>query len=138
MTPQEKNKEVAHRWFDEVWNQGLQSTIDELFHADGVAYGFPEPDSVLNHQQFKDVVRQFQGAFSDIHIVADDLIAEDDRLAVRYTARMTHTGDDLGIAATGTRVIFSGGGILHLRDGQILHAWNMVNTHHITQQLQAV
>jgi hypothetical protein len=41
------NKALAKRWFEEVWNQGRESSIDELFHPDGKAYGFPEPDSVL-------------------------------------------------------------------------------------------
>jgi hypothetical protein len=48
------NKQLARRWFEEVWNQGRESTIDELFHADGKAYGFPEPDSILiGHEGFK-------------------------------------------------------------------------------------
>jgi hypothetical protein len=41
------NKALAKRWFEEVWNQGRESSIDELFHPDGKAYGFPEPDSIL-------------------------------------------------------------------------------------------
>jgi hypothetical protein len=34
------NKILAKRWFEEVWNQGRESTIDELFHSQGKAYGF--------------------------------------------------------------------------------------------------
>jgi len=38
----EQNKALARRWFEEVWNQGSESTIDELFHPQGKAYGFPD------------------------------------------------------------------------------------------------
>jgi hypothetical protein len=31
----EQNKALAKRWFEEVWNQGRESTIDELFHPQG-------------------------------------------------------------------------------------------------------
>ena len=37
----EQNKALAKRWFEEVWNQGRESTIDELFHPQGKAHGFP-------------------------------------------------------------------------------------------------
>jgi hypothetical protein len=33
------NKELAKRWFEEVWNQGRESTIDQLLHPDGKATG---------------------------------------------------------------------------------------------------
>lgn len=54
------NKALAQRWFEEVWNQGKESTIDELFHPQGKAYGFPEPDSVLVGPD----------AFKNIHLVS--------------------------------------------------------------------
>jgi predicted ester cyclase len=31
------NKDLAKRWFEEVWNQGRESAIDELFHPQGKA-----------------------------------------------------------------------------------------------------
>jgi hypothetical protein len=63
------NKALAKRWFEEVWNQGRESTIDELFHPQGNAYGFPEADSVLaGPEGFKTIHRQFLSAFSGIHL----------------------------------------------------------------------
>jgi hypothetical protein len=56
----EQNKALARRWFEEVWNQGRESTIDQLFHPQGKAYGFPEPDSVLiGPEGFKTIHRVF-------------------------------------------------------------------------------
>jgi hypothetical protein len=87
------NKQLARRWFEEVWNQGRESTIDELFHPEGKAYGFPEPDSVLvGPENFKAIHRAFHNIYGDIHIDIDDLIAEGDRVAIRWTCTMTHTG----------------------------------------------
>src|SRR5258708_36564404 len=47
MSEAQANKDLARRWFEEVWNQGRESTIDELFHPQGKAYGFPDPGSIL-------------------------------------------------------------------------------------------
>ena len=81
----EQNKALARRWFEEVWNQGRESTIDELFHPQGKAYGFPEPDSVLiGPEGFKTIHRVFHNAFGDIHIAIDDIVAEGDVVAVRW------------------------------------------------------
>jgi predicted ester cyclase len=46
--------------------------------------------------------------FPDIHVHLDDLIAEGDRVAVRWTATMTHLGDGLGHAPTGKKLSLSG------------------------------
>jgi hypothetical protein len=57
----EQNKALAKRWFEEVWNQGRESAIDELFHPEGEVYGFPEPDSVLiGPAGFKTIHRVFR------------------------------------------------------------------------------
>ena len=103
----EQNKALARRWFEEVWNQGRESSIDELFHPQGNAYGFPEPDSVLiGPEGFKTIHRVFHNAFGNIHVVIDDLIAEGDKVAVRWTCTMVHNGEGLGFPATGKNVAF--------------------------------
>jgi hypothetical protein len=73
---EQANKTLAILWFEEVWNKGRESAIDELFHPQGKAYGFPEPTCVLpGPEGFKTIHRQFLSAFSGIHIDIDDLIA---------------------------------------------------------------
>ena len=37
------NKALAQRWFEEVWNQGKESTIDELFHHKAKPTASPSP-----------------------------------------------------------------------------------------------
>ncbi len=122
------NKALAQRWFEEVWNQGKESTIDELFHPKGKAYGFPEPDSVLiGPQAFKTIHRKFHSAFGNIHVNLDDLVAEGDRVAIRWTVTMKHTGDGLGFPATGREVTLPGSSFITCRDGVITEGWNSMD-----------
>jgi hypothetical protein len=82
----EQNKALAKRWFEEVWNQGRELTIDQLFHPQGKIYGFPEADSVLiGPAGFKTIHRVFRSAFGSLQIYLDDLVAEADRVAIRWT-----------------------------------------------------
>jgi steroid delta-isomerase-like uncharacterized protein len=122
------NKELAKPWFEEAWNQGRGSTIDQLLHPDGKAYGFPEPDSVLiGPEGFKAIHRAFHQAFGNLHIVLDELVAEVDRVAIRWTCSGTHTGDGLGFPATGKKTTVPGSFFMNCRDDKITDGWNFMN-----------
>jgi steroid delta-isomerase-like uncharacterized protein len=131
------NKDLARRWFEEVWNHGRESAIDELFHPQGKAYGFPDPDSVLTGAEgFKTIHRQFHNAFTNIRIDIDDLIAEGDRVAIRWTCTMIHNGDGLGFPATGKNTTFPGSSFITCRDGKLTEGRNFMDLTKMTLQLQ--
>ena len=114
----------AHQWFEEVWNQDNLAAIDRLAHPDAEAFGFPNPESISGRDGFKEAARQFRSAFSDIHVHIDDVITEGDKMAVRWTAHMKHTGTGLGIAPTGESATLHGMSFLEMRDGLLLRGWN--------------
>jgi len=134
----EANKEVVRTWFEKVWNQQSTAAIDALYRADGRAYGFPQADSVLiGPEDFKVIHRNFCGAFPDIHVTVDDVIADGDKVAVRWTATMTHTGDSLGIKASNKKVVLSGSTIAVIKDGLISEGWNFMDMGGFIPKLQA-
>lgn len=114
----------AHQWFEEVWNQDNLAAIDQLAHPDAEAFGFPNPESVSGRDGFKEAARQFRTAFSDIRVTVDDVITEGNKMAVRWTAHMKHTGNGLGIAATGEPATVHGMSFMEMRDGRLLRGWN--------------
>lgn len=133
-----QNKALAQLWFEEVWNQGKESTIDKLFHPQGKVYGFPQADSVLiGPEGFKTVHRQFNNTFSKIHINLDELIAQDDRVAMRWTCTGVHTGDGLGFPASGRKATLLGSSFIVCRDGQIIDAWNFMDLTKLALDLQS-
>ena len=85
-----ENKALVARWFDEVWNRGRREAIDEMFAPDGKAYGLGE--GMRGPEGFKAFHAQFRGAFPDVRVEVDDMIAEGDQVAYRFTATATHTG----------------------------------------------
>jgi steroid delta-isomerase-like uncharacterized protein len=119
------NKRVVHRWFEEVWNQGREVTIDELFSAHSVAYGLGEAGvEVRGPEQFKPFWRNLRDAFPDLRISIEDTIAENDRVVVRVILEGTHRGSGVGIPPSGRRVRVSGTVIVRLADGKMVEAWN--------------
>ena len=119
-----QNCQVMQRWFDEVWNQGREETIEELLTADAIQGLGAASEMVVGTSGFREFYRHFRGAFGDINIVIDDAIEQGDLVALRWTAQATHTDDGLGISATGKRVGFTGMTFARVQGGQVVEAWN--------------
>ena len=132
----EQNRNFAHRWFDEVWNKQREAAIDELRDPTGRAFGFPSPTSELSHEDFKEAYRQFNRTFSNIHVTVDEELVDVNRIACRWTARGTHTGDALGFPATNKTVQFSGASFMHMRNGKLHDAWNFFDFTAVIAQLR--
>lgn len=135
----EQNKALVRRWFERVWNQCDATAIDEMFPPEGQAGGFPTPDSVLTGPEaFKKIHSQFCNLYSDIRIDLDELLAEGDKVAVRWTASMTHTGDGLGFPPTGERVKLSGSSFLRCNADRLTEGWNYMDLTLIHLQLKDI
>ena len=121
----EQNEAVVRRWFEEVWNQGRQASIDEMFAAGAVAHGLGDSEQdVRGPDEFKPFVANMRGALPDTHIHIDDMFSSGDRVAVRVTLQGTHTGNGLGVPPTGRKVSIKGIIIVRVIDGRIAEGWN--------------
>jgi steroid delta-isomerase-like uncharacterized protein len=117
---------IVRRWFDEVWNQGREESIDELFAPDAVVYGLGESDvPIRGPEDFKPFYRNMRATFPDLHIDIDNLVRQDDRIALCMDIHGTHQGAGLGIAPTGRRVHVRGMVILQVAGGKIARAQNL-------------
>jgi predicted ester cyclase len=132
------NRAIAVRWFEEVWNQGREEAIDELATPDAQGFGFPQPESVLNRDEFKAYVHEFRRAFSDFHITVEETVSEDNRVAVRWTGTMRHTGAGLGFAPTGRTVTIVGMTLMHFQNALIVKGWNALDIGSAVAHLSAI
>lgn len=134
----EANKQLAINWFEQVWNQKNHAAIEQMFSADGVGYSLDGSDiAPFTRSDFKTSHQALTGAFPDIHFEVQDVLAEEDRVAVRWTANVTHLGDHLGFPATGKKGVLVGSTFMRIRDGQIVEGWNQMNFHALLARIQA-
>ncbi|MGI8918088.1 MAG: ester cyclase [Pyrinomonadaceae bacterium] len=136
----DENKALTQRWFEEVWNQGREQVIDELFAAEGIAHGLADEvgAALRGPQDFKPFFRKFRSAFPEIEVVVEDTIAEGDKVAARCLVRGKHQSDSLGFAATGQSTEFTGITIVRIEKGQIVEAWNNFDFMTMYKQLGAL
>ena len=130
----QENIAVVKRWFDEVWNQRRSETIDELVTAESVC--FTDAGPVRGPAEFRQ--KQFEpfvAAFPDLRVKVEAAIAEGDQVVVRWTAAATHTGDGLGMPATGRPVAFRGMTWVVVRDGKLGEGWQCSDLIEVTRTL---
>lgn len=129
----EQNKIQARRLFEDVWNRGDFTVLDELIASDYV--GHSPPHEIHGSEGGKQFVSAFRSGFPDIHFMVEDQIAEGDRVAIRWTARGTHQGEFQGIPSTGKQVVVTGIGIFRVANGKLVEGWTNADMLAMLQQL---
>jgi steroid delta-isomerase-like uncharacterized protein len=122
---QERNKAVARRVFDEIFNQGRFEVADEIYAPDFVNHGLRRN---VGLQEDQDYVHQEKAAFPDLKIAVDLMLAEGDLVTVVWTFRGTHThGGYGGLPPTGTAIELRGITVWRIVDGRIREEWTTFN-----------
>jgi steroid delta-isomerase-like uncharacterized protein len=122
----EANKARIRDLFDEVWTNGDVEAAGR-FYAPG-----------LTLDGLQDFARALYVAFPDWRATIDELVAEDDRVVVRWTGKGTHRGEWAGVAATDREVETTGIDVERFADGLIVEEHSNVDMLGFMQQLGAV
>jgi steroid delta-isomerase-like uncharacterized protein len=104
----EQHKAIVQRWVEGGWNQGNLGLVDELYTTDYMLHDPQSPDFPGGQAAFKQFVTNLRTGFPDIHVMIEDMLAEGDKVVWRWTITGTHTGDLMGIPATGRPVSITG------------------------------
>jgi steroid delta-isomerase-like uncharacterized protein len=121
----DENIQLMRRWFQEVWNEGRIQTVYELLSPDAVATGQRGAEKeIRGPEEFVKFVREIRGAFPDIKVNVEDVFGAGDKVVLRWSAVMTHTGDALGLPASGQTVRSRGITIARIVDGKIVEGWD--------------
>ena len=113
-----------------------------------------DPDAVdlfvaedyVNHNAFvadgREANRQFWTAFfaglPDVRVTMEDLVVSGDRVVGRFVYRGTHTGDLMGIPASGKPVEMRSIDIWRMQDGMFVEHWDELNLLQVFQQIGAL
>jgi len=117
---EEYNKTLIKRYYDAFLN-GDTETLREILAPDYVWHTGSEPDFSLE-ETLEDVKKQ-SVMYSDRTYRVEDLIAEGDKVVVRYIVRGVHTGDVDGFPATGNTFEASSIEIIRIEGGKIAESW---------------
>lgn len=132
----EQNKALVLRFFEEAFNQGNLAVIDELI-ASHIVYHAPDGD-IRGHDGVHQLVTWMRTTFHDFQVRSEEVIAEGDRVVIRFTDSGIHRGEGMGIPPTGKPVTWTGIDIFRLTEGKIVEGWGILDSLRLRQQLGAL
>ena len=124
----EENKAIARRLI-EGWQN--PATIDECIAADIAVY----PGTFRGRDAYKQACANYLVGIPDVRVVVEDIVAEGDRVVVRYSASGTHTGEWHGAPPTGKPVSYGGMYAFRLAGGKIVEQWQYADDMEFWRQL---
>jgi len=119
---EEANKDLIRRMIKRVDAEG------ETAYAD-----FVVPDVIWHASE---IVEDVKAAFTNLKHTIEEMIAEDDKLAVRFTARAVNTGEFMNISPSGKEVAFTVLGIYRIADGMVVEGWFEFDTLGLIEQIK--
>jgi C-1 hydroxylase len=118
----EENKAVIRRWFEAENNKDL-SQIEDIVAPDFVDH----THKLKSVEEYKQRIALFMKGFPDFHETIEDMIAEGDKVWVRFKFSGTHTGEYLGLAPTGKRITVECVDIFRMVDGKAVEEWEVAD-----------
>ena len=119
----EDNKNLYRRYIEEAFNGGRVELLEQFLAPSYVFHDAP-PNVAPGIEGVRQTIRMFHGAFPDLKITLEEMVAEGDLVCARATTRGTHSGQPMmGIAATGKKFVMRGMTMVRIQNGRITDSW---------------
>jgi len=132
-TSTDENKALVRRFFALGPSQGDLRAAGELLASDFTQH-VPLPCST-GIQGMNEVISACRAAFEHLEVTVEDMVAEGDNVAARFTARGVHKGAFMGLPSTGKSITMTGIEIFRIEKGKIAELWGEANLLGLMQQL---
>lgn len=132
-----ENEALAKRFFEELCNQRNVAVADEIVSADYISHG-PQAPPAAGPDGVRARIAVYQDALDGYWDVQEVFSGSEDRVVVRWIGRGTHTGELMGVPATGASIACDALTILRIADGKIAEEWTVWDALGLLQQVGAV
>jgi steroid delta-isomerase-like uncharacterized protein len=134
--PAEENAKVLVReFFEEAWGKGNMAAVDKFVAADYVEHPRP-PTLPPGTDGMKQLIGAYRTAFPDLTMTLDDIFAEGEMVAFRWSVSGTHLGDWLGVPPTGNHVAATGITLFRVSSGKVVEGWTNMDLRPAEEELQ--
>lgn len=121
------NRALVQALFTAISTGGdIDAAIDKYLAED-----FIEHEEVPGMGNTRDTPREFftmmRGAFTGFHVDVHDLLQDGDKVVARVSFVGTHTGDFMGVPASGNPVSINAIDIVQLRGDQCIAHWGVMD-----------
>jgi len=131
-----KTTRQLHQLAEDYFRLANAHDLDGLvaMHAPGFVSHDPQGDTGID--EYKALIGGFFAAFPDATLTPVNVVAEADRLVMHFETTGTHTGDFMGLPATGRHVRFTEIRVRRIQDGTFAEHWGLLDQTAFLGQLQ--
>jgi steroid delta-isomerase-like uncharacterized protein len=134
-TTTDANKALVRRFVQEIFAEGRPEAVDELVAADFVSHTFGITDDGI--AKLKAASQRVHASLTDVRFDIEDMVAEDNRVAVRLTASGTATADFMGMPAAGKSYRIGEMHFFRVREGKVAEHWHQYDAAGQMKQLSS-
>lgn len=127
------NTEIVNRFFKEGYENKNYAEVIDLVAEDYIDHS---PAGARSNAQAVEILKIVAGMFSDLSIKMLDIFAENDLVATRVLYNGVHSGECMGIPATGKRVSFEALENFKVVNGKIVESWGYWPDKEIEEKLR--
>ena len=132
----EMNQQLLREFVEEVWNRGRLERIPDYVSSDYVLHHPSCP--IRGVEALAGMIAQYRVGFPDLDLKVEEMLADGDRLAVRYTLIGTHYGTLSGFEPSGRSVTIPGLSLVRWVDGKQQEEWSQWDSSSALQQIGAL
>jgi steroid delta-isomerase-like uncharacterized protein len=131
-------KAISRRFLEEAFNSGKLDVVDELVAPEFVNHDAALPEPTVGIEAAKASINGYREAFPDLRLTVEQQLAEGELVTTRWSARGTHQGELMGMAATGKQATVTGITIDRIVEGRLVESWTNWDTLGLMQQLGVI
>ncbi len=114
------NTEIVTRFFKEGYENKNYGAVMQLIAEDYIDHS---PAGARSNAQAVEILKIVAAMFSDLSIQMTDIFSENDMVATRVLYSGVHSGECMGIPATGKRISFEALENFKVVNGKIVASW---------------
>ena len=133
----EQNKTAVRRLIQKGLNEQNLDEFDNYYISESVNHILP-PNMPQGLEGTKMFASMFFTAFPNLQVTIEDLVAEDNKTVLRWSAQGTHQGDLMGIPPTGKDIFITGMAIDRFEGDKSVEHWEILDQLGMMQQLGVI
>jgi steroid delta-isomerase-like uncharacterized protein len=131
------NKELVRRFYKDVYVDWNMALADEIVSPQFTSHDWPE-GGPTGPKAFRNYYSAIRSALPDARYEVDDLIAEDDKVVVRWRLLGTHSGAFRGLAPSGRPITLKGIAIYRVAAGKLMERWVVSDLYSALEEIGAL
>jgi predicted SnoaL-like aldol condensation-catalyzing enzyme len=127
------NKDLARRFHNDIFERGDLAAADAILAPGFTLYSPPQTAFLVGPEAIKQLAKDLRAFYSDMVLSEDDIVAEGDRVVIRWTLTGTAQTESGGIP-----IVYTGIDIFRIADGKLAELWQNTDDLGVEQQLGMV